>query len=190
MDPKNSYPFARFSTRKLCYKSQLLRLHSLLKQKVSLQCRLITADNTNRRTWSSHKVRQLTATLSSILAQRWTIAVPTSVYTRYSHHIVASCCDIFRGIEQNLSEGARILLHLAPPPGGAVSQGGLGAFPPPPRRILKYYVCILGSSATRIYWLAISKKCNFSSLSFYCCLNILSIHVATWHGGGWVKREL
>ena len=81
MDPKISYPFARFSSRKLCYKSQLLRLHNLLKQKAGLQRRLITADNTNRRACQgAHTmVRQLTASLCLILAQRWTIAVPTSV---------------------------------------------------------------------------------------------------------------
>ena len=131
MDPKNSYPFARFSTRKLCYKSQLLRLHSLLKQKVSLQYRLITADNTNRRTWSSHKVRQLTATLSSILAQRWTIAVPTSVYTRYSHHIVASCCDIFRGIARICQRGLEFCCTWLPVPEGRSVRGVWGHSPPP-----------------------------------------------------------
>ena len=47
-----------------------------------LQRRLITAENTNRRACHSvhTTVRQLRVTLCSILAQRWTSAVPISVY--------------------------------------------------------------------------------------------------------------
>ena len=70
MDPEISYPFARFSSRKLCYKSQLLCLHDSLKQRVNLQRWLITADNTN--TCACHVAHttfhQLTATPCSILS--------------------------------------------------------------------------------------------------------------------------
>ena len=63
---KIPYPFARFSSRKSCYKSQLLRIHNISKQIASLQCRLIIITGTNKRAChSAHTtVRQLTAMLN------------------------------------------------------------------------------------------------------------------------------
>ena len=63
----------------------------------------------------------------------------------------------------------------------------------PPRKLLKYYVF------NSIFWghlqlnllVSYNRKISFLSLSFYWCLNILSLHVATWHvGGGRVRSEL